>query len=126
MGLEIFEYRPDAQSHRRVHQQELVSHMQPDAAKQPIFGLHAKTLVVDGKAVFIGTYNLDPRSQNLNTEVGAVIFNEAVASAVQSVIETDMQPENSWNAADNPDQYVPLLKRTRALWWRMMPMKPLL
>jgi putative cardiolipin synthase len=126
LGLEIFEYRPDAETHRRVHQQELVSHMQPASAKQPIFGLHAKTLVVDGKAVFIGTYNLDPRSQNLNTEVGAVIFNESVAGAVQAAIETDMQPENSWNAADDPDQYVPLLKRTRALWWRMMPMKPLL
>jgi putative cardiolipin synthase len=126
MGLEVFEYRPDAQAHRRVHQQELVGHMQPAVTKQPIFGLHAKTMVIDGKTVFIGTYNLDPRSQNLNTEVGAVIFSEAVASAVQASIEVDMQPENSWNAADDPDRHVPLLKRSRVLWWRMMPIKPLL
>jgi putative cardiolipin synthase len=126
MGLEIFEYRPDAQSHRRVHQQELVGHMQPASTKEPIFGLHAKTLVIDGKLVFIGTYNLDPRSQNLNTEVGAAIFSEVVASAVQASIEIDMQPENSWNAADDPDRHVSLLKRTRVLWWRLMPIKPLL
>jgi cardiolipin synthase C len=125
MGLEIFEYRPDAESHRHTRQQALASHTQT-ATKQPIFGLHAKTLVVDGKVVFIGTYNLDPRSQNLNTEVGAVIYSERVAHAVQTAIEIDMQPQNSWNAAANPDQHVSLLKRTRVRWWRLMPIKPLL
>jgi putative cardiolipin synthase len=126
MGLQIFEYRPDAQSHRRVHQQELVGHLQPASTKVPIFGLHAKTLVIDGATVFIGTYNLDPRSQNLNTEVGAVISNQAVAGAVQASIEIDMQPENSWSAADDPDRHVALMKRARVLWWRLMPIKPLL
>ena len=42
-------------------------------AESPVFALHAKTVVVDSRAVFIGTYNLDPRSENLNTEVGVVI-----------------------------------------------------
>jgi cardiolipin synthase C len=126
MGIEIFEYRPDAQSHRRVRSQELASQVLPVTTSQPIFGLHAKTLVVDGRVTFIGTYNLDPRSQNLNTEVGALIHSEQVAGAVQAAIEIDMQPENSWNAAVDPDQYVPLLKRTRARLWRLLPIKPLL
>jgi putative cardiolipin synthase len=78
-------------------------------------------------AVFIGTFNLDPRSQNLNTEVGAIIYSERVANAVQGAIEIDMQPMNSWNAAtDDPDQYVSWFKRTRARLWRVMPIKPLL
>lgn len=33
---------------------------------------HAKFLVVDRKIVFIGSYNLDPRSRNINSEVGIV------------------------------------------------------
>jgi len=125
MGLEIYEYRPDAQSHRQVREREILG--QALHGNATILGLHAKTLVVDGKVAFIGTFNLDPRSQNLNTEVGAVIHNEHVASAVEAAIETDMQPGNSWNAAtDEPDQYVPLLKRARARFWRVMPIKPLL
>jgi len=125
MGLEIYEYRPDAQSHRQVREREILG--QTLHGNATILGLHAKTLVVDGKVAFIGTFNLDPRSQNLNTEVGAVIHNEHVASAVEAAIETDMLPGNSWNAAtDEPDQYVPLLKRARARFWRVMPIKPLL
>ncbi|MEO7387335.1 MAG: phospholipase D-like domain-containing protein, partial [Gammaproteobacteria bacterium] len=33
--------------------------------------------MVDERAVFIGTFNLDPRSQNLNTEVGVIIHDTA-------------------------------------------------
>lgn len=35
--------------------------------------LHSKLFVVDGKEMFIGTYNLDPRSQLINSESGIVI-----------------------------------------------------
>jgi putative cardiolipin synthase len=126
MGLEIFEYRPDAKAHRQVRDQEVVGQVATSTKKWPTFGLHAKTLVVDGKAVFIGTFNLDPRSQNLNTEVGAIVRSESVASAVESAIEMDMQPDNSWDAHDDPDKQVSLLKRTRARLWRLAPIKPLL
>lgn len=35
--------------------------------------LHAKTFTIDSKRVFIGSFNFDPRSANLNTELGFVI-----------------------------------------------------
>ncbi|HEX7034304.1 MAG TPA: phospholipase D family protein [Pseudomonadales bacterium] len=35
--------------------------------------LHAKTFAVDGERVFIGSFNFDPRSARLNTEMGFVI-----------------------------------------------------
>ncbi len=121
MGLEIFEYRPDP---------EVRSKLMPRAAandKPPIFALHAKSMVVDGKLAFIGTYNLDPRSENLNTEVGVVIHDASVARKVEQAIEIDMQPGNSWNAAeDKPDQYGSLAKRSRIRLWQQVPIKPLL
>src|SRR5688572_17708115 len=55
-GIEIYEARPDAAIQREVMRQ---SRPQP-GKKAPIFSVHAKTLVVDGRATFIGTYNLDP------------------------------------------------------------------
>lgn len=43
--------------------------------------LHAKTFAVDGRLVFIGSFNFDPRSARLNTEMGFVIESESLASS---------------------------------------------
>lgn len=42
--------------------------------------MHAKTFVFDRRAVYIGSLNLDPRSVELNTEIGLVCESEAMAS----------------------------------------------
>lgn len=44
--------------------------------------LHAKTAVVDGAAVFVGSYNFDPRSELLNTETGVIVHDAGVAAWV--------------------------------------------
>jgi putative cardiolipin synthase len=44
--------------------------------------LHAKTFSVDRTRVFIGSFNFDPRSARLNTELGFVIESPALARAV--------------------------------------------
>ncbi len=64
--------------------------------RMPFLCLHAKSLVVDDRIAFIGSYNLDPRSENLNTEVGLLIEDDAFAQALRQEIERDMRPENSW------------------------------
>jgi cardiolipin synthase C len=125
MGLQIFEYRPDAATQAAARARELVSAL-PATGATATFGLHAKTMVIDSKVAFIGTYNLDPRSENLNTEVGVVIYNESLARAVEQAIETDMQAANSWNAADGPDRHVSLAKRGKVRFWQWLPVKPLL
>jgi len=122
MGLEIREYRPDPAVQREVMQRYAA--LKDEA---PVFALHAKTLVVDSQVAYIGTYNLDPRSENLNTEVGVIVRDPALARAVCAAIETDMAPANSWNpATDDPDQYVSLAKRSKVRFWQLMPIKPLL
>lgn len=42
--------------------------------------LHAKAAVIDGEVVIVGSYNLDPRSQNLNREVALVVRDRDVAA----------------------------------------------
>lgn len=56
--------------------------------------LHAKTLVVDGRVVLVGSYNLDRRSFSLDTEVIAVTADEDVARQVLASIDGHMQ--NAW------------------------------
>ena len=48
--------------------------------------LHAKTFSVDRSAVFVGSFNFDPRSARLNTELGFVIENPTMAAAVSDAI----------------------------------------
>lgn len=49
--------------------------------------LHAKSAVVDGRIALVGSYNIDPRSENLNTEVMAVADDEGAARALLASIE---------------------------------------
>jgi putative cardiolipin synthase len=55
--------------------------------------LHGKAFVVDRRYLFIGSFNWDPRSANLNTEMGVVIHSEDFASyltdAVYPALETN-------------------------------------
>lgn len=58
--------------------------------------LHAKSLVVDDRFAYVGSYNLDPRSENLNTEVGLLVEDVGFARELREEIEADIRPENSW------------------------------
>jgi putative cardiolipin synthase len=127
LGLEIHEYRPDPRTQIEVMQRELLKVPLAANRKPPIFGLHAKTMVVDSQLVYIGTFNLDPRSENLNTEVGVIVHDAALAASVETQMELDMKPGNSWNAAtDDPDRYASLIKRFKVWCWQLLPLKPLL
>jgi len=49
--------------------------------------LHAKTAVIDNHTVFIGSMNLDPRSDSTNTELGIIIESPELAQEVMRVID---------------------------------------
>jgi putative cardiolipin synthase len=122
LGFEITEFQPEP-----VAQRELLAHLAAAHKTKPVAALHAKTLVVDHRVVFIGTFNFDPRSENLNTEAGAIIHDAKLASAVEQAIAVDMQAGNSWDAAkDDPDSHASFGKRSKVRLWQILPIKPLL
>ena len=49
--------------------------------------LHAKTFSVDGEKLFIGSFNFDPRSAALNTEMGAIIHSPTLARELDDMID---------------------------------------
>ena len=55
----------------------------------------------DRTTVFVGSYNLDPRSVNLNTEIGFLVTNEELAQAVAKSILLDASPGNAWQVRLN-------------------------
>lgn len=122
-GVEIFEFMPEPNSHRK-----LLERYHRIAANNPVFGLHAKSMVIDDEIVFVGTFNLDPRSANLNTEVGMMAVNRDLAQRVTHSIEDDMLAGNSWPVTPdfNPDFTVSRIKRTRTWFYRLLPLEPVL
>ncbi|MFG1173001.1 phospholipase D family protein [Erwiniaceae bacterium CAU 1747] len=57
--------------------------------------LHAKTFSVDNKTVFIGSFNFDPRSAVLNTEMGLVIESDELANSIHQNLLVNLR-EHAW------------------------------
>ena len=62
--------------------------------------LHGKVIIVDGHLAMVGSYNIDPRSEYLNTEVMAIADDAELAHDLQRRI--DKHIDNAWTAATAP------------------------
>jgi putative cardiolipin synthase len=82
-GVRLFELKPTAVEYGRAKNKSRL-----------IIGsrasLHAKTFVFDRRTVFIGSLNLDPRSIQLNTEIGVICDSERMAAALASGVEAGL------------------------------------
>ncbi len=119
MGIRIYEYKPDAAIRHKI----MTGALQKTINFTPIFGLHAKTMVIDGKIAVIGTFNLDPRSANLNTECITIIHSEKIADGVLKEITEEMKPENCWETTIhyNPDTEAGLKKNLKLAPMKLIP-----
>jgi len=110
--------------------------------------LHTKAAVFDSKKVFVGTFNLDPRSASLNTEIALLVECPALAKDIAERIEQGMEPGESWQIvtsrrdgspggriiwidADSGEQRrnepeTPLLRRVKLTILSWLPLDPLL
>jgi putative cardiolipin synthase len=88
-GMELHELRPDAGEARDTDAQSLFS-------AESRAALHTKATVFDREAVFIGSYNLDPRSADINTEAGLYVESPALAEQVAAYMDEGARPENSY------------------------------
>ncbi len=93
-GVELYELRPDP----GPVDQKIVS-MKAQSA------LHTKAIVFDRKDVFIGSYNLDPRSAAINTEAGIYLESPEIAAKVLDYMDEGIDPHNAYRVTldDNGD-----------------------
>jgi putative cardiolipin synthase len=94
-GAKLYELRSDADLRA-----ELVD-LAP--IRSEFVGLHTKAMVIDRKRAFIGSMNLDPRSEILNSEMGVVIDSPALAEQLARRMERDMEGINSWQVSLTPE-----------------------
>ncbi len=88
-GVALYEMKPQAAS------REL--YVAPPEASRARLALHGKAAVFDGEVVFLGSFNLDPRSMYLDTEAVFVVRSAALARQVLEAFAVDFQPSNAWH-----------------------------
>ena len=75
--------------------------------------LHAKTFSVDRERLFVGSFNFDPRSANLNTELGFVIESPPLAGHLDAMFDGAI-PRNSYEVRLGEDGALVWIERTPA------------
>ena len=86
-GAELYELRPDLNSHRKFWSL---------LASESAASLHTKVIVFDRKITFIGSFNLDPRSVDLNTEIGLLIDSPQLAEKVIKYMDVGTRPSDAY------------------------------
>ncbi|MDQ2634184.1 MAG: phospholipase D family protein [Pseudomonadota bacterium] len=84
VGVELYELRPEIATRD-------ISLFGSSGAS-----LHTKAFTVDGKTGFIGSFNFDPRSISLNTEMGVLFEDRALTSEVDTVFADEISPTHSY------------------------------
>ena len=83
-GVQLWELKPGA-----------------NAASSSLFGssgasLHTKSLSTDGRTLFVGSYNVDPRSTWLNTEQGVRVDDTVLTGQLDGIFETQTTGQHAW------------------------------
>ena len=83
-GIALHELKPEPRRHRAS-----------------LFGsrtasLHTKAFIVDGELGFVGSFNLDPRSHSINTEMGLLFRCPRLVQQLEKAFESQIGPEFSY------------------------------
>lgn len=91
-GIEIYEVRRDATMMG-------AEYTQTDLTRTT---LHTKGFIVDDREFFIGSFNFDPRSAYLNTELGVIIYDEELARFYGQMVD-EFLPDRTYTVFLNDD-----------------------
>ena len=90
--------------------------------------LHSKATIIDGEIIFIGSLNFDPRSTDINTEMGIFVesatagggFRNSVMRGLARMtwkVDLDKQGRLRWSF-DDGEQRLVTDREPQASWWR--------
>lgn len=88
-GVKVYEYQYRGKKERSGLRGKL---------KNTNASLHSKTIVFDERITWVGSFNLDPRSVNLNTESVVIFDNPQFALALKQIIQGQMR--EAWEVVD--------------------------
>jgi len=83
-GVKLYEFKPYIERSKRTWYEVMTGNIIPAKGKNAS-SLHAKFFDIDGM-VFIGSFNFDPRSANLNSEVGLVVKSDRLQNDISAAL----------------------------------------
>ena len=128
-GVELYEFLPAiSEDNLYPNSKEISKQTKVSLKGLSRSSLHAKLMALDNKQVFIGSFNFDPRSANLNTEIGVIINSPPLANAVHKTMDVnlkkyayklvlDSQQKINW-LKETPQGIVTLRKEPKMKWWQ--------
>ncbi|MDF7666262.1 phospholipase D family protein [Orbaceae bacterium ESL0727] len=120
-GIKLYELRPFGKTGKKLIGSSGAS-------------LHTKAFLVDDKKGFVGSFNFDPRSANLNCEMGVLFDDVAMVNALQQEFILRSSADFSyrlglqnnklyWRGIDSHDQYKIWFKDPASKWWQRLAIK---
>jgi putative cardiolipin synthase len=94
LGVELYEMKPSLEEAPEKERKRFGS---------AGASLHAKAFIVDRERVFVGSLNLDPRSLNLNTELGFVVESRELAEILARQFEQLTGPAYAYRLVLEPE-----------------------
>ena len=88
LGIEVYELRDDAGGNKIINKTPAKGDVRS--------GLHAKIMVFDEKDIFVGSFNLDPRSSHINTEGGLYVQSPVLAKRIMAYMNEGIAPKNAY------------------------------
>jgi putative cardiolipin synthase len=90
--------------------------------------LHTKAFIVDRRELFIGSFNFDPRSANINTELGVIIKSPEMAAQFGEIVDDrvatqtyevylDDQDQLRWRSIENGKEII-FNHEPQTTWWQ--------
>jgi putative cardiolipin synthase len=88
--------------------------------------LHTKALEVDGETLFVGSFNLDPRSAYLNCEQGVLVNDPVLAAQLRAIFDHQTDGARAWRVtrengrlawSDGNERHA---SEPNAGWWRRL------
>ncbi len=104
--VQLYEFlsRPDAEN-LNTNTKELAEKSKVSLKGLSLSSLHAKLMAIDEKQVFIGSFNFDPRSAYLNTEIGVLLNSPRLAKAVHYTMDENLS-KYAYKLVLNADQQI--------------------
>jgi cardiolipin synthase C len=120
-GIRLYEFKPDA----KVRYEIMIPEIQSRKDYKAVYGFHPKSLTIDKHISVVGSYNLDPRSAELNTECIVIIRSPDLCRILSDNMNKEILPENSWEITEqcDPDHKASFKKRIKMWTMRIIPKK---
>lgn len=93
-GVDLYELKPTAAFEQSMGRSLFGS--------KSMASLHAKSYIFDRQTVLIGSFNFDPRSQHLNTEMGLIVHSPELAEQVLALVRESCKLANSYHVTLDP------------------------